>query len=104
LSPVGLSMVTKLAPSRLVSTVMGAWFLSVAFSNYLAGMIAKLTGISHGGGGGAQVIPQPSETLPLYTEVFWNIGLTALGAGAICMALVPVLKKWMHEGEDAVEA
>ena len=32
LSPVGLSMVTKLSPRRLVSTVMGAWFLATAFS------------------------------------------------------------------------
>jgi POT family proton-dependent oligopeptide transporter len=103
LSPVGLSMVTKLSPTRLVSTVMGAWFLATAFSNYLAGMIAKLTGIAHGAGG-AQVVPAPSETLPLYTDVFWNIGLTALGAGVVCLMLVPFLKRWMHEGEESAEA
>ena len=45
LSPVGLSMVTKLSPARIVSTVMGAWFLATAFSNYLAGAIAQLTGV-----------------------------------------------------------
>ena len=44
LSPVGLSMVTKLSPARIVSTVMGAWFLATAFSNFLAGLIAQLTG------------------------------------------------------------
>jgi len=39
-SPVGLSMVTKLSPQGLVSTVMGGWFLATAFSNYLAAVIA----------------------------------------------------------------
>ncbi|HSP80446.1 MAG TPA: peptide MFS transporter, partial [Myxococcaceae bacterium] len=39
LSPVGLSMVTKLAPARLVSALMGVWFLANAVANYLAGLI-----------------------------------------------------------------
>ena len=41
LSPVGLSMVTKLSPARLVSTVMGMWFLATAFSAFLAAIIAN---------------------------------------------------------------
>ncbi|RPH79724.1 MAG: MFS transporter, partial [Planctomycetaceae bacterium] len=45
LSPVGLSMVTKLSPATLVSTVMGAWFLATAFSQYLAGIISQFTRI-----------------------------------------------------------
>lgn len=44
LSPIGLSMVTKLAPKHMTGSVMGAWFLSFAFSNYLAAAIGKLTG------------------------------------------------------------
>lgn len=52
LSPVGLSMVTKLAPARMVGLVMGAWFLATSFSHYLGAMIAKLTG--GGGGEGAE--------------------------------------------------
>jgi POT family proton-dependent oligopeptide transporter len=39
LSPIGLSLVTKLAPARLVSMMMGVWFLSSFFGNYLAGYI-----------------------------------------------------------------
>jgi POT family proton-dependent oligopeptide transporter len=52
LSPIGLSMVTKLAPKHMTGAVMGAWFLSFAFSNYLAAMLAQLTGGEEGGGGG----------------------------------------------------
>ena len=52
LSPIGLSMVTKLAPKHMTGSVMGAWFLSFAFSNYLAAALAKLTGGEEGGGAG----------------------------------------------------
>ncbi len=43
LSPVGLSMVTRLSPPRLVGMVMGAWFLSFAMAQHLGGSIAQLT-------------------------------------------------------------
>jgi POT family proton-dependent oligopeptide transporter len=39
LSPVGLSLVTKVAPARLVGMLMGAWFLSSFFGNYLSGYL-----------------------------------------------------------------
>jgi POT family proton-dependent oligopeptide transporter len=39
LSPVGLSLVTKVAPARMVSMLMGTWFLSSFFGNYLCGYI-----------------------------------------------------------------
>jgi POT family proton-dependent oligopeptide transporter len=95
LSPVGLSMVTKLSPGRLVSTVMGAWFLATAFSNYLAGIIAMFTGITHEEGG-SQVIPPPVETVNIYGDVFGTICLTAIASAVICFLLAPILKKWMH--------
>ena len=50
LSPVGLSMITKLSPKRLGGTAMGAWFLATAFSSLLASIIATFTGVGHGGG------------------------------------------------------
>ncbi len=39
LSPVGLSLVTKLAPPRMVSMLMGMWFLSSFVGNYLSGYL-----------------------------------------------------------------
>ena len=41
LSPVGLSMVTKVAPARTVSTMMGVWYLSSFFGNYAAGFFGS---------------------------------------------------------------
>ena len=103
LSPVGLSMVTKLSPPRLVSTVMGAWFLATAFSNYLAAVIATFTGVEHGSEG-AKTIPPPAETVHVYGEVFASIALAAVIAGVVLLALAPLLKKWMHEDEEQVRA
>jgi POT family proton-dependent oligopeptide transporter len=40
LSPVGLSMVTKLSPGRLVGLMMGVWFFATAMGNYVAGYVA----------------------------------------------------------------
>ncbi len=39
LSPIGLSLVTKVSPVRIVSTMMGVWFLSSFFGNYLSGYL-----------------------------------------------------------------
>ncbi|MDE2143781.1 MAG: peptide MFS transporter [Elusimicrobia bacterium] len=44
LSPIGLSLVTKMAPARMVSMLMGMWFLSSFFGNYLSGFIGGFYG------------------------------------------------------------
>ena len=96
LSPVGLSMVTRLSPARLVSTVMGAWFLATALSNFLAAVIATFTGVDHEGEG-EQVIPVPNETVHVYGNVYMWIAVAAIICALICFLLVPLLNKWMHE-------
>jgi POT family proton-dependent oligopeptide transporter len=96
-SPVGLSMVTKLAPQRIVGLVMGTWFLSSAFAHYIASMIAKLTSATPADfDETAHAAMQPIQTLPLYTDVFQQIAIVAIVAAAICAALIPLLKRWMH--------
>lgn len=94
LSPVGLSMVTKLAPPRLTGMVMGAWFLSIATANKLAGEISKLTG--EAGGGEGETAKTAAESLPIYLDVFHKSAMIAAGAGVVLFLLVPLLKKWMH--------
>ncbi len=105
LSPVGLSMITKLSPKVLVSTVMGAWFLATAFSQYLAAIISQFTGVEHEGGK-ENVIPIPLETVHVYGDVFKQIAIAACACGVICLVLSPVLKKWMHSDhpEDSGDA
>jgi POT family proton-dependent oligopeptide transporter len=104
LSPVGLSMVTRLSPAMLVSTVMGAWFLATAFSQYLASIISQFTGVGGEGGAGGNAIPIPAETVHVYGDVFGNIAIAAIIAAGVCFALSPLLRKWMHEGGPAPSA
>ena len=101
LSPVGLSMVVRLSPKRIVSTVMGAWFLATAFSQVLGSVIASLTGVS-GEEGEVLVVPPPKETVEIYGEVFYSIGIAAAVAAVVLFGLAPLLKRWMHE--DHVDA
>jgi dipeptide/tripeptide permease len=93
-------MITRLSPAVLVSTVMGAWFLSNAFAQLLAAIIALFTRVGDSGAAGA--IPPPCDTLHNYADVYGMIAIAAVISAAVCLALVPLLKKWMHEGEQAV--
>ena len=99
ISPVGLSMVTKLSPADIVSTVMGSWFLALAFSNYLAAVIAKFTGVSHGGEGQETSIPAPIDTLDIYSAVFLKICIASMVGAFICFVLSFFLVHWMHKDE-----
>jgi len=82
LSPVGLSMVTKLAPPRYASALMGVWFLSNAAGNKLAGSI------------GALAEGQGDAT------VFFGIAVGSTVAGVILFALAPLLHRMTHGAED----
>ncbi len=103
LSPVGLGMITRLSPVRLVSTVMGAWFLATAFSQFLAAIIAQFTGVSEGSGEGTSALPVPLETVHVYGDVFKIIAIFAVGSGIVCLAISPLLKYWMHTDLETEE-
>jgi POT family proton-dependent oligopeptide transporter len=94
LSPVGLSLVTKLSPAAMGSTIMGAWFLATAFSHLVAAAIAGMTGVSEGGEGA--VVPPPIETVNVYGNVFGGIAIAAAVSAFILFALSPWLKARMH--------
>jgi POT family proton-dependent oligopeptide transporter len=90
LSPIGLSMVTKLAAEKETGMAMGGWFLSIAMAQYVAGIIAAVA--SGGGGHGVSAgsgIGQYSET---YMMLFW-IGL---GFGIAYLIVAPMINKLMH--------
>ncbi len=46
---------------------------------------------------GKEVIPPATETLSIYTDMFWQIMLFAVGAGLLLIMLGPLfLKRWLH--------
>jgi POT family proton-dependent oligopeptide transporter len=92
LSPIGLSMVTKLSPKNIAGTAMGAWFLSFAIANYVGGKIATLTG-GHGDSGEALSV---AEGLEKYTTVFSTIGYVLIVIAVIIILFNKPLKKLMH--------
>jgi POT family proton-dependent oligopeptide transporter len=92
LSPVGLSAMTKLAPSAIVSTIMATWFLASSIAQALAAQIAKLTAQETVGG---QVL-DPQAALATYVEVFEQIGWGAVAIGVALGALSPLLRRLAH--------
>ncbi len=97
LSPIGLSMVTKLAPKHMTGQVMGAWFLSFAFANSLAAFFAQFTG-GEGGEGG-----------PLSALVDQARGLVAPPVGAITKLVgsaqeMVAPEYWVKLGEEAAKS
>jgi POT family proton-dependent oligopeptide transporter len=84
LSPIGLSMVTKLAPTRLVGLGMGGWFLSTGIGNNLSGIFA-----SHVSGEGGMTV---GSALSGYTFGFWAL----IGSGVILFLIAPLIQKLMH--------
>jgi POT family proton-dependent oligopeptide transporter len=86
LSPVGLSMVTKLAPTRFASLLMGVWFVANAVANYLAGLI----------GGYAEKLGE--------FDLFLSITIATAVAGVVLLVISPVLKRMMHGADETKPA
>lgn len=84
LSPIGLSMVTKLAPVRLVGFGMGGWFLSTGIGNNLSGIFA-----GHVSGATGMTVESAHAG---YSFGFW----TLLGAGVVLFLLAPLINRLMH--------
>jgi POT family proton-dependent oligopeptide transporter len=92
ISPVGLSMITKLSIARIVGLMMGVWFLSISVAQYVAGAVAQVASVETVGG----QVTNLQVSLETYAGVFWKIGLASMVIGLILLALSPFLKRWMH--------
>ncbi len=92
LSPIGLSMVTKLADEHEVGLAMGGWFLSIAMAQYVAGLIAALASGGTNGAHGVMVAAEISQYQGVYMQLFW-IGLIF---GIAYLVLAPAINKLMH--------
>lgn len=99
LSPTGLSYVTKAAPVKFVSLLMGIWFISSFIANLGGGLIASQT----------EKIESGKITLPwslgkgtgsVQADFFFLFVVTSIGAGLVILALTPWLKKMQRNADD----
>jgi len=91
LSPIGLSMVTKLSPAKMVSLMMGIWFFATAIGEFLAGKIGSLMSVP------AEILAKndPVLSLPYYADIIQKIAIASAVIGLLLVFTVPFLKRWM---------
>lgn len=89
LSPIGLSLMTKLSPKRLWGVMMGMWFLASAYGQYVAGLLGA--GIASAGEDASLM-----DKLLVYTDGYKQLGLYALIAGVLLIAISPVVRRLMQ--------
>ena len=90
LSPIGLSIMTKLSPQPLQGVMMGMWFLASAYGQYVAGIL-----------GAGMVSPNENasltEKLISYTDGYQQLAIYAMVTGIVLIAISPFVRKLMGE-------
>ncbi|MBZ0087261.1 MAG: oligopeptide:H+ symporter [Thermomonas sp.] len=92
LSPVGLSAVTQLAVPRVVSLMMGTWFLATAFSETLAALFGKLAAIDVPEGEALNL----ADAAAKYAHLFWLLMWIGIGCAVLAFLVAPLLRRMMH--------
>ncbi len=92
LSPVGLSAVTQLSVPRVVSLMMGTWFLATAFSESLAALFGKLAALDVVEGEAINMV----EAAAKYEHLFWLMMWIGIGTAVLALLAAPALKRAMH--------
>jgi len=90
LSPIGLSIMTKLSPQPLQGVMMGMWFLASAYGQYVAGIL----------GAGMSLVNENAtlaEKLIAYTDGYKQLAVYALIAGVVLLIISPFVRKLMQE-------
>ena len=89
LSPVGLSMVTRLTPAHLTGLMMGCWFLATAFADWLSGQLAKLAAIDRSLLESGDIAQQMTTYANLFAYLAWS----GVGIGVGVILLSPLINR-----------
>lgn len=92
ISALGLAMVARFIPQRLMGFTMGTWLLSTSVGFVIAGYVANIASIP-------QNITDPTTTLTIYTDLFFKLGLGSLLLSVTMSLLVPFLKRLIRDGQ-----
>lgn len=90
LSPIGLSIMTKLSTKNLQGMMMGMWFLASAYGQYVAGIIGASLATAKEGS-------TNYDELITYTDGYKQLGLYAIIAGVVLILISPFVKKLMQD-------
>lgn len=90
LSPIGLSVVTKLSPHKIVGFMMGVWFLATASSEFIAAKISNMASVDHLEAGDF------ISTKAAYIDLYLNLFYAGIISGVILLVLSPFIKRLMH--------
>jgi proton-dependent oligopeptide transporter, POT family len=88
ISPVGLSAMTKLAPGKMVSLMLGVWFLSISMGSYFGGLVA------------GNFEPNEATLVGLFSKV----AVVLIVSGVVLFAIIPFVKKLYSKPEEVVPA
>lgn len=93
-SGLGLAMIARYVPGRMGGFMMGAYFVSSGCSQYLGGLVANFASVP-------EDITDPTQTLPIYTQLFFNLGCAAVVCTLIALAVLPWMKRLtrIHAGQ-----
>ena len=94
ISGLGLAMVARYVGPRLRGFIMGSYFLAVGISEYLGGFVATFAAVP-------RRVTDPVQTLPLYSHLFYGLGIVAIIGAAAAIAIVPFMKRLSITTEDA---
>lgn len=90
LSPIGMSIMTKLAPQKLQAIMMGMWFLASAYGQYFAGILgANISDAAENASNANKLIA--------YTDGYYQLAIYALIAGVVLIVISPFVRKLMQE-------
>lgn len=95
-SGLGLAMIARYVPARMGGFMMGAYFVASGISQYLGGVVANYASVP-------QDVTDPLKTMPIYTNLFFWLGVAGVICTLIALAVLPLMKKLSteHHGHHA---
>jgi POT family proton-dependent oligopeptide transporter len=96
ISGLGLAMIARYVPARMGGFMMGAYYVATGISQYLGSVVATFASVP-------ESVNDPVKTLPLYTNLFFWLGVVAVGGAALAFILLPIMGRLTraHQGEEA---
>jgi proton-dependent oligopeptide transporter, POT family len=85
-SGLGLAMIARYVPARMGGFMMGAYFVASGISQYLGGVVANFASVP-------KEITAPLQTMPIYTSLFFKLGIAGVVCTLIALSVLPMMRK-----------